>query len=165
MVGSVVENSTALEWTPDMEIHLFDALLKYKPVGIHKHALMVGILRHLNSKLEAELTAEQVWAHLETLYNLRALDEAEDGDLVNDPKDFSLPSRSFGVLLSERSSMSAEPPLEDTQIQRRRSRRPSVSVPPSIASSSGPPSPSSVTKRKRGDDDEQTPSQQIKRRR
>jgi MRG-binding protein len=70
-------------WTDDQESALLQAIIRWKPVGMHKHFRMIAIREHLlNQGLinpeDAHTTTAGIWAKLATLYDLAKLDERED---------------------------------------------------------------------------------------
>ncbi|KAJ5135409.1 uncharacterized protein N7515_004687 [Penicillium bovifimosum] len=67
-------------WTDEQETALLKAIIKWKPVGLHKHFRMLAISEYLKSQGYAPSTAEHmripgIWKKLRSLYNLEALDE------------------------------------------------------------------------------------------
>ena len=64
---------SSLNWTPDMEASLFYAMIDHKPVGENKHFHMIFIYDKYNNLNEKKINADQIWEHLNTLYDLNAL--------------------------------------------------------------------------------------------
>lgn len=83
--------STEDEWTTEEEIQLFLALHGLRPVGINKHFFMVLICDRLSKTLNRKINSEQIWKHLKTMYNLKALDDLEPLPFPNDETNFILP--------------------------------------------------------------------------
>ncbi|KAJ1974137.1 hypothetical protein H4R33_006859 [Dimargaris cristalligena] len=67
----------SVQWTPQMEVALFNAMVGRKPVGIHKHFRMVAIYHHfLNSGIQP-CTTQDIWEKLDELFDLQVLDDME----------------------------------------------------------------------------------------
>ncbi|KAJ6145739.1 hypothetical protein N7470_009634 [Penicillium chermesinum] len=70
-------------WTDEQETALLKAIIKWKPVGMHKHFRMIAIADYLQSQGFGPSNGEHmqipgIWKKLGTLYNLEALDEREN---------------------------------------------------------------------------------------
>jgi MRG-binding protein len=52
---------------------------------------MVCIVDRLSKKLNRKVTSDQIWKHLKTMYNLKALDDLEPLPFPNDETNFQLP--------------------------------------------------------------------------
>jgi len=82
-----------IEWTVDNEIQLFQAMVGHRPVGINKHFQMLMIHNKLSEGINAEISTQEIWKKLETLYDLGALDETKNTSLKEQAtSDFNLPS-------------------------------------------------------------------------
>lgn len=68
-----ISENDSVEWTPEMETNLFYSMIDFKPVGENKHFNMIFIYQKFNSLNDRKLTSEQLWSHLNTLYDLQAL--------------------------------------------------------------------------------------------
>ncbi len=83
-------------WNVDMEVNLFHAMRKHKPVGINRHFQMICIHDKLNTTLsKTKLSAAQIWKHLGEMYDLQALNESEIIPFPNKEVDFELPESDF----------------------------------------------------------------------
>lgn len=82
-----------VEWTAEMEVSLFYAMIDHKPVGENKHFHMAFIYEKFNNLSDKKLTIDQLWHHLNTLYDLKGLDENEIVAFPNEEAEFSLPEK------------------------------------------------------------------------
>ncbi|KAJ5676990.1 uncharacterized protein N7477_002623 [Penicillium maclennaniae] len=104
-------------WTDEQETALLKAIIKWKPVGLHKHFRMLAIADYLKSQGFGPSTADHmripgIWKKLGTLYNLEALDERENSVITgtNDDEEedrdmycpFELPYDEYGDMMFER---------------------------------------------------------------
>lgn len=53
---------------------------------------MVCIVDRLSKKLNRKINSEQIWKHLKTMYNLKALDDLEPLPFPNEESNFMLPT-------------------------------------------------------------------------
>lgn len=69
---------------------------------------MAFIWDKFTESLNKNIQSEKIWEHLETMYNLEALDESESLPFPNDEKEFYLPEAEFGALLSRKEEKNDE---------------------------------------------------------
>ncbi|KAF9124403.1 hypothetical protein BGW39_008233 [Mortierella sp. 14UC] len=74
-------------WGEAMEMALFYAAIKFKPVGMHKHFRMVNLHKHFNKHSPTPCTIAELWEKLGSMYDLQTLDEREDSGLFADEDD------------------------------------------------------------------------------
>ncbi|MCJ1365796.1 hypothetical protein MMC16_004921 [Acarospora aff. strigata] len=84
-------------WTDEQETSLFKGMIRWKPVGMHKHFRMVALSQHLRnngytSPADDHTRIPGVWEKLRSLYNLESLDERENS-LGDDGSDDTGPAR------------------------------------------------------------------------
>ncbi|KAG5890185.1 hypothetical protein JTB14_010649 [Gonioctena quinquepunctata] len=87
------------QWNVVNEGQLLDAMVGHKPVGVNKYFQMAFICDKLTDNLHKDIDPEKVWTHLETMYNLEALDECESIPFPNNEREFILPEADFGSLI------------------------------------------------------------------
>ncbi|OAQ30265.1 hypothetical protein K457DRAFT_18619 [Linnemannia elongata AG-77] len=145
-------SGTESSWDETMEMALFYAAIKFKPVGMHKHFRMVNLHKHFNKHSPTPCTIAELWEKLGTMYDLQTLDEREDSGLFADEdedeeedsdeeeeKDFSfknseefvLPLHDYDhlvteVVVREPSRNPSPSPMRTTRAQREGSQTPSV---------------------------------------
>ncbi|KAL3287696.1 hypothetical protein HHI36_002162 [Cryptolaemus montrouzieri] len=91
-----------IEWTIANEGQLLDAMVGHKPVGVNKYFQMAFICEKFNNNINKDVDPEKIWAHLETMYNLEALDENESIPFPNGEKEFALPEDDFASLITKK---------------------------------------------------------------
>lgn len=109
------------EWTVVNEGHLLDAMVGHKPIGklksfrpvscfsyfflilgVNKYFQMAFICDKFTDNLHKDIDPEKIWTHLETMYNLEALDESESIPFPNSEREFLLPESEFGSLINKK---------------------------------------------------------------
>ncbi|EGF77763.1 hypothetical protein BATDEDRAFT_27474 [Batrachochytrium dendrobatidis JAM81] len=104
-------------WTPEMEMTLFQAVAKYRPIGVHKHFRILNVQRFINTHMGTDISIQELWNRLSIYYNIEKLDELADDTEADVPyerrihraifpfttlRDFTLPSEDFYELMDER---------------------------------------------------------------
>ncbi|KYM98409.1 PREDICTED: MRG/MORF4L-binding protein [Cyphomyrmex costatus] len=84
-----------IEWNVENEIQLFFAMNGHKPVGINKYFHMVCIWEKFRAAIHKDIPLKIIWDHLESMYDLMALDDMEDLPFPSHEIDFSLPETEF----------------------------------------------------------------------
>lgn len=84
-----------IEWNVENEIQLFFAMNGHKPVGINKYFHMVCIWEKFRVATHKDISLKMIWDHLESMYDLMALDDMEDLPFPSQEVDFSLPETEF----------------------------------------------------------------------
>ncbi|CAH2211049.1 jg27769, partial [Pararge aegeria aegeria] len=97
-----IKTGDTVEWDVDMEIQLFYAMANHKPVGINKHFQMACIWEKLSNSITKEISTNDIWRHLETLYDMTMLDDTEPIPFPNHENAFSLPESDFGLLMKQK---------------------------------------------------------------
>ncbi|EXJ89020.1 MRG-binding protein [Capronia epimyces CBS 606.96] len=109
------DSDTSL-WTDDQESALLQAVVRWKPVGMHKHFRMISIRDHLLNQgvvnpEDSHTSIAGIWRKLQSLYDLAKLDEREDSiiDGLEDGakghaywREFELPREDFEELMWQR---------------------------------------------------------------
>ncbi|KAJ6223781.1 hypothetical protein RDWZM_002326 [Blomia tropicalis] len=80
----------SFEWTTENEVHLFQLLSEYKPVGINRCFNMIGLLHHFNKLTSKDNSSTILWDHLDTMYNLEYLNANDPLTFSNEMEDFQL---------------------------------------------------------------------------
>ncbi|KAF9099975.1 hypothetical protein BGX29_006860 [Mortierella sp. GBA35] len=125
-------SGTENTWDETMEMALFYAAIKFKPVGMHKHFRMVNLHKHFNKHSPTPCTISELWEKLGTMYDLQTLDEREDSGLFADEEEEDVDSDGEEKEISFKNSEEFVLPLHDydhlvTEVFREPSRNPSPS--------------------------------------
>ncbi|KAG1148923.1 hypothetical protein G6F37_002882 [Rhizopus arrhizus] len=109
LASSSMENTK--EWDARMELALFNAISRCKPVGIHKHFRIISIQKQFNQNSPVPCSIGEIWSKLNEFYGMEALNElaeeddeqeGENEDLKGEPlHEFSLPLEDYEQLISE----------------------------------------------------------------
>merc|ERR1719414_1395628 len=100
-----MEAGTPFHWSTSSELALFQILARNKPAGMNKHFSMAVAVEALANTLDEErqVTGEDIWAKLRTMYDLAAVDDREEAiPFPLEEREFSLPRREFSSLISEK---------------------------------------------------------------
>jgi len=83
----------SMKWTAQLEIGLLYEVLKHRPIGINRHFEMLHLHANLNREwsIDRHIAVKDIWNHLSTLYDLKALNELADLPFPNAEAEFSLP--------------------------------------------------------------------------
>ncbi|CAG8475803.1 4280_t:CDS:2 [Funneliformis mosseae] len=89
-----------------MEIEFFRAVMKNRPVGIHRHFRMVNIHRDFNENSPVKCSIPQLWDQFSKYFNVEKLEELErefddEGDEDKPHAEFSLPMDEYYNLIAE----------------------------------------------------------------
>lgn len=105
------------DWNADTEVQLFHAMKGHKPVGINRYFQMACIHQKLSASVNKEISSQTIWDHLDTMYDMAALHESEILPFPNLEKEFILPDKDFGELLTKRRGKNAQ--LNDSEPAKR----------------------------------------------
>jgi len=97
-----MEEAASYPWTTTSELALFQILTRTKPAGINKHFSMAIVMEELGASLgeDCQVTSEDVWAKLRTMYDLAAVDDREEViPFPLEAREFALPRRDFANII------------------------------------------------------------------
>lgn len=64
------------DWSEtEVQIALFRAIVKNRPVGMAKHFAIIGMQRSLEESLGIVIDTAEIWTELDKLYDMDALEE------------------------------------------------------------------------------------------
>ncbi|CAG8546069.1 5236_t:CDS:2 [Acaulospora morrowiae] len=100
--------TSSVEWDVKMEIEFFRAIMKHRPVGIHRHFHMVNVHRDFNANSAVKCTIPELWERFGTYFNLSKLEELdrefnEEVDEDSAYVEFNLPMDEYYNLMIENS--------------------------------------------------------------
>ena len=71
--GSQFQTHNVLD-TVDGEIYFFKSLMRARPVGVHRHFHVITMQAAIEKALKQSVPIDDIWAKLESCYNLDALE-------------------------------------------------------------------------------------------
>lgn len=98
----IYEMNDEFEWNVVHEGQLLDAMVGHKPVGVNKYFQMAFICDKFVDHVHKDIDSRKIWTHLETMYNLEALDECESIPFPNSEIEFKLPESEYGNLINKK---------------------------------------------------------------
>uniref|UniRef100_H2Z0E0 MRG domain-containing protein n=1 Tax=Ciona savignyi TaxID=51511 RepID=H2Z0E0_CIOSA len=105
-----------INWNAETEVCLFYAMRGQKPIGLNKHFHMMCIHKKFCQSLGQTVSSDQLWEHLATMYNLRALDDSEASPFKNTQKEFKLPASILNYNRDQVKTVEDFPELEDEEL-------------------------------------------------
>ncbi|XP_042497381.1 uncharacterized protein LOC122076142 isoform X2 [Macadamia integrifolia] len=98
--GQALPSSASSLPKVELELRLLEALEIYPVVklqGIHRHFVLYGLMEFLRRSFDRHFSPDEVLQLLDRFYNLETLKpDNEEGELLNQEEDFSLPQSFFG---------------------------------------------------------------------
>lgn len=88
-------------WPVDTEVSLFHAMRGHKPAGVNKHFQMLFIHEKINSSSSRKIAAKDIWDHLNSMYDLQALNESEIIPFPNKEVEFELSGEDFKDIITK----------------------------------------------------------------
>ncbi|KAJ3321323.1 hypothetical protein HDV06_004427 [Boothiomyces sp. JEL0866] len=86
-------------WTPQIETALYQAIILYRPIGIHSNFRLVNIHRYLVANMGTNISISEIKEYLDTLYDLKSLSEKQDEEIPQ--SDFALPFEEYEELIDK----------------------------------------------------------------
>ncbi|XP_030750321.1 MRG/MORF4L-binding protein [Sitophilus oryzae] len=117
-INKLLMSTEDIEWNVINEGQLLDAMVGHKPVGVNKYFQMALICDKFSESLNKDIDPQKIWAHLETMYNLEALDENESIPFPNNEREFCLPESEFGMLLIKKEEDDEKTSMEMPKLAR-----------------------------------------------
>ncbi|XP_015121521.1 MRG/MORF4L-binding protein [Diachasma alloeum] len=96
------DSTEEIDWNVENEVQLFFAMNGHKPVGVNKYFHMVCIWEKFRAAINKDVSFKAIWDHLETMYDLVALDDTEDLPFPSTEVDFALPESEFLELIKNK---------------------------------------------------------------
>ncbi|XP_011312789.1 MRG/MORF4L-binding protein [Fopius arisanus] len=96
------DSTEEIDWNVENEVQLFFAMNGHKPVGVNKYFHMVCIWEKFRAAINKDVSFKTIWDHLETMYDLVALDDTEDLPFPSSEVDFALPESEFLELIKNK---------------------------------------------------------------
>jgi len=149
-------SGSRVEWDAIMEIEFCRAIMKNRPVGIHRHFRMVNIHRDFNANSPVKCSIPELWEQFGKYYNIERLEELErefDDEVEEDGPhvEFTLPMEEYYNLIAEHrkagSSRGASPSPAPSKSQK--GKRELSSTPSHTASIETSPEPEDTKKGRR----------------
>ncbi|CAH1116725.1 unnamed protein product [Phaedon cochleariae] len=106
------------EWNVVNEGQLLDAMVGHKPVGVNKYFQMAFICDKFTDNLHKDINSDKIWAHLETMYNLEALDECESIPFPNTEREFNLPDSEYASLIGKKEDKKVQTPKSNQELSK-----------------------------------------------
>lgn len=102
-----------MDWTPDADSLLFRTVCQFKPAGINRHWHMLSMGSYFNTMSPTRVSLADLWARLEELYDLPALDALEFEASPLAEHEFNLNWEDFGEMMLDR-AIAVEPSDDET---------------------------------------------------
>ncbi len=83
-----------MDWTPQLETALFQAIILYKPIGIHRHFRYLLMKRFLMNNMGVQVSIQELKTKLDSLYSLDYTDTIIETE-------FSLPFEDYDDIIAQ----------------------------------------------------------------